>query len=342
MTITLSTNDLYQIWNDSLETGTIVQYSDALATFTEFPKQLGKGYWRDIQLRSGINLLIQDYTCHDSIIEYGQTEASPHFVSSFYLAGNYQSIVPGISDHRHLNIKSNQMFLMADTKEIDEIPGQEQIISIKLQIEPCFLQSFSNQPTYQLPSPLQRWIDQKTVAPFLTTGITTSNMQVILKQILSCPYQGLMAQMYLESKVLELFVLQLEQFTTKSTANCPPLPRADIDRIHHAKEILINNFDNPPSLLDLARQVGLNDHKLKRGFRHCFGTTVFGYLRAYRMEQAKQLIAESHLTLAGVAQSIGYNSPSRFCDAFKRQFGMTPRTYQKQLHGYKTDPSGAK
>ncbi|MBV5261435.1 helix-turn-helix transcriptional regulator [Synechococcus moorigangaii CMS01] len=342
MTITLSTDDLYQIWNDSLGSGTILQYSDELTTFTEFPQQLGKGYWRDIQLRSGINLLIQDYSYHDSIIEYGQAEESPHFVSSFYLAGNYQSIVPGMTDCRYLSIKSNQMFLMADTKEIDKTPGQEQIISIKLQIEPHFLQSFNHQPASQLPLPLQRWIDQKTVAPFLTTGTTTANMQIILKQILNCPYQGLMAQMYLESKTLELFVLQLEQLTAKSRTNDICLPKADIDRIYHAKEILINNFENPPSLLDLARQVGLNDYKLKQGFRHCFGTTVFGYLRTYRMEQAKQLIAESHLTLAGVAQSIGYNSPSRFCDAFKRQFGMTPRAYQKQLHGYKTDPAGAK
>lgn len=342
MTISLSTNDLYEIWNDNLENGTILQYSDELTTFTEFPKQLGKGYWRDIQLRSGINLLIQDYTCHDSIIEYGQVDESPHFMASFYLAGNYQSIIQGMTDYRHLNVRSNQMFLMVDTKEIDKIPGQKQIISIKLQIEPRFLQSFSHQPTYQLPLPLQRWIDKKTVEPFLNTGTTTANMQAILKQILNCPYQGLMAQIYLESKALELFVLQLEQLTAKSIPSGIALPKADIDRIHHAKKILIDNFENPPSLLDLARQVGLNDHKLKQGFRHCFGTTVFGYLRTYRMEQAKHLIAESHLTLAGVAQSIGYNSPSRFCDAFKRQFGMTPRAYQKQLHGYKTDPYGAK
>jgi len=49
--------------------------------------------------------------------------------------------------------------------------------------------------------------------------------------------------------------------------NLSPLRLADIERIHEARDILISNMQNPPSLFNLARQVGLNDTKLKRGFR---------------------------------------------------------------------------
>ncbi|MBW4567884.1 MAG: AraC family transcriptional regulator [Tolypothrix carrinoi HA7290-LM1] len=99
-----------------------------------------------------------------------------------------------------------------------------------------------------------------------------------------------------------------------------------------SKDILIHNLNSPPSLLDLARQVGLNDRKLKEGFLLVFGTTVFGYLQTHRMLQGKQLLAERSLSVAGVAHAVGYTSPSRFCDAFKRQFGITPKAYQIRLH----------
>lgn len=105
--------------------------------------------------------------------------------------------------------------------------------------------------------------------PYLHLGTTSLVMQQVLQQILHCPYQGITRQMYLEGKVLELLALQLEQAIANHQApsQLQSLRPDDIDRIYQAKEILIQNLDNPPSLMTLARQVGLNDFKLKLGFR---------------------------------------------------------------------------
>jgi AraC family transcriptional activator of pyochelin receptor len=108
-----------------------------------------------------------------------------------------------------------------------------------------------------------------------------------LHQIFNFPYQGLTRAIYLESKVLELVALKLKQAiadNSKSDSKC--LKQEDI---------LLCNADNPPSLIDLARKVGLNDYKLQLSFRYCFGTTAFGYLHSYRMEQARSLL-EYNLT----------------------------------------------
>jgi AraC family transcriptional regulator, transcriptional activator of the genes for pyochelin and ferripyochelin receptors len=86
-------------------------------------------------------------------------------------------------------------------------------------------------------------------------------------------------------------------------------------------------MDEPPSLLTLARQVGLNDFKLKRGFRQVFGTTVFGYLHEHRMERARQLLEERRLNVTAVACTVGYANPSHFAGAFKRKFGVNPSAY---------------
>jgi AraC family transcriptional regulator, transcriptional activator of the genes for pyochelin and ferripyochelin receptors len=49
-------------------------------------------------------------------------------------------------------------------------------------------------------------------------------------------------------------------------------------------------FMAPPSLLELSRQIGLNDYKLKLGFKQLFGNTVFGYVWEQRMQQARFLL----------------------------------------------------
>ena len=102
----------------------------------------------------------------------------------------------------------------------------------------------------------------------------------------------------------------------------------DLERIYRARDILVQDLEQPPSLLELAQQAEMNDFKLKRGFRHVFGTTVFGYLHQCRMEKAQQLLETNADSIAQVAQTVGYASPSQFSAAFKRKFGISPKAYK--------------
>jgi AraC-like DNA-binding protein len=105
----------------------------------------------------------------------------------------------------------------------------------------------------------------------------------------------------------------------------------DIERIHEARDILIRNLQDPPYLLDLAWQVGLNDTKLKRGFRQIFGTTVFGYLQLKRLERARSLLEERNMNVSEVAATVGYSSLSHFAKVFTQHFGAKPSFYLSEL-----------
>ena len=158
-------------------------------------------------------------------------------------------------------------------------------------------------------------------------------LKTTLQQIIDCPYRGLTKRIFLESKALELLTLQLHQWTEqqKPSTGSRTLQADDVERLYRARDILIRDMQNPPSLMDLARQVGINDYKLKYGFRQIFGTTVFGYLQNCRMERAKQLLAERQLSIAAIAHTVGYASQSRFCHAFKQRYGMTPIACRKTI-----------
>lgn len=110
----------------------------------------------------------------------------------------------------------------------------------------------------------------------------------------------------------------------------PPLilRPADLDRLHQAQEILLHDLENPPSLTELAQQVGLNDYKLKSGFRQVFGTTVFGYLHQQRMQSARNLLISTDLNITEIANQVGYTSLSAFSTAFKKFFGISPSRFR--------------
>ncbi len=154
-------------------------------------------------------------------------------------------------------------------------------------------------------------------------------MWTVLCKILQCPYQGLMKRMYLENQALELIMLHCQQFQEQEIRyhSFPGKNLGDVDRIYQAKEILLVNLENPPSLIELARQVGLNEFKLKRGFRQVFGTSAFKYLHDYRLEKARQLLSLGEMKVEEVAIRVGFDSRSYFALAFRKKFGLNPKQY---------------
>lgn len=194
------------------------------------------------------------------------------------------------------------------------------------------MQSWVHSEVDALPKPLQAYLTGTSEkSPYFCIGENTPAMQATLSQILNCPYQGMTKQIYLESKTLELMSLKLDQLLTGHRDSIllshSTLKRQDIEAIHEAKKILLNRLQNPPSLLELARQVGLNDRKLKEGFRQVFGTTVFGYLYDYRLEQARGLLEDPEIAIAQVARKVGYSNLSAFSHAFRQKYGINPRAY---------------
>ncbi|MCE5168405.1 helix-turn-helix transcriptional regulator [Paenibacillus profundus] len=74
-------------------------------------------------------------------------------------------------------------------------------------------------------------------------------------------------------------------------------------------------------LFELARQAGLNDFELKAGFKELYGTTVFGFLREKRLEQALCLLQQGQMNSSEVACSAGCSNPEYFAAACREKFG---------------------
>jgi AraC-like DNA-binding protein len=149
-------------------------------------------------------------------------------------------------------------------------------------------------------------------------------MLFIIREILDSQRQGAFKKMFIEAKVIELLMLQLEQVSDHHCDTFCSLKKADIEKMYQAKEIILNNLAIPCSLINIAQQVGTNEFTLKKGFKEIFGTTVFGFWNDVKMQEAKRLLLENSITVSEVSEQIGYKNPQHFSTAFKKYFGMSP------------------
>jgi AraC family transcriptional activator of pyochelin receptor len=154
--------------------------------------------------------------------------------------------------------------------------------------------------------------------------IDLSLMQAI-NAVINCNYRDGIKKMFLFSKAIEILVLQAELFN-KATQRNNTVIKTPYDRecILYAKEYLSQNIEDPPTLSALARITGLNEYKLKHGFKELFNITAFGFVAEKRLELAKVYLQDQQRTIGEIADLLGYSSIQHFSVAFKKKFGVSP------------------
>jgi AraC family transcriptional regulator, transcriptional activator of the genes for pyochelin and ferripyochelin receptors len=151
-----------------------------------------------------------------------------------------------------------------------------------------------------------------------------------VRRLLDSRYDGPTQALFLYSQSLELLVRALDLAADGGSASHPKRPtRSDRERLFAARDFLEARITEPPALAEVARKVGLNEYKLKHGFKQLFGTTVHAYLTDKRLEHARSLLLDSDRTAAEVAFALGYSSPQHFHQAFKQRFGVAPKAMRK-------------
>lgn len=331
MVIKLTEDDFQDMQLQAQQQGEQVWQSLDLGVQRYLPKQLGSGSDRYIQLRNGLAINIRQCQLWQTIQCTKQHGTNFALTAKFYLSGasRVRTLDATDIDPDYEEIKGHHyLYHLPNHAEIEEWTADEPLHVIYVYFDPSYFSTF-DMVQAGVPPLLQRLIEgditQRLHQPL---GRMTPSVKQLLQQILHCPYTGLMQQIYLESKALELFAAQFALWADVSPTPAFSLCHQDVEQLHQAREILIQQAIDPPSLIDLARQVGLNDRKLKEGFRQVFGTTAFGYLRDYRLQRARELLHNPNLTIASVAAMVGYKSQSAFCHAFRSQFAMSPKAYQ--------------
>ncbi|WP_414550064.1 helix-turn-helix transcriptional regulator [Anabaena sp. CCY 0017] len=323
--------DWDELWDEGLQAGEITRHSNDVEIVENWQHPLRKGLVSNIPLSQGLRTDISNFEYpeiydHDY---YGNEDYPMTLV--FRSTGVLKEQIFGINEDACEHPGESYLFYYpAGTREIEtRMPGRN--ISVRIRLEPHLVRLLSKGQEEYLPCLLKPCLETDAPPPFYQSlGKMTPAMHIALHQLLNCPVQGMMRRTYIEAKTLELITLQFAQMLQ----DCTPQRQLinfkgdDYERIYQARDILIKSISNPPSLINLARQVGLNDFKLKQGFRQIFGATVFGYLHNYRLEQARQLLENGEIKVGDVMHKVGWRDRKHFAAAFRKKFGLNPRDFK--------------
>lgn len=207
-----------------------------------------------------------------------------------------------------------------------EMAPNSWIVSIVMTIRK-FHSLFSNEADY-IPflsneNKEKKYYAQEEVSPAIA---------VVLSQIMNYNLHPSIKELYIMGKVYELISLYFNKSTDADLEQCPFLVDEDnVKRIRQAKEIMIAHMAEPPSLPELAKQIGLSLKKLKEGFKQIYGDSVYSFLFDYKMEYARRLLETGQNNVNEVGIRVGYSTSSHFIAAFKKKYGTTPKKYVMSL-----------
>ena len=126
-----------------------------------------------------------------------------------------------------------------------------------------------------------------------------------------------------------LYLLSAPEKVETDTA--PALEREVARALADTRRYMEEHLDEPLTISALSRRACLSATTFKESFRRLYGLPVHAWLRQQRMERAAELLRSSSLSVLGVAQSVGFSSASQFTAAFRRQYGVTPAQYRKNV-----------
>ncbi|MEX0447513.1 helix-turn-helix transcriptional regulator [Xenorhabdus sp. SGI246] len=134
-----------------------------------------------------------------------------------------------------------------------------------------------------------------------------------------------------EGKTLELishWLLPLGQSISITSKNHLGSCCYQSNAVEKAREILITELTDPPTLCDLAKQVGMSHTRLNQNFKKNYGKTVFSWLREYRLQLAKVYLQDKQHSITFIAHLCGFSSTSHFIQTFRQHEGCTPILYR--------------
>lgn len=291
-------------------------------------KNVGESSFDEINLEKGFYVLHFQNESKNTI-NFERDIDSTFIQMHFCLRGNSKFLFNSgdytfdVLDNRSILLYNPQRTLPINL----EIQPKTTLVSLLISIEK-FHSLFSKESGY-----IPFLSDENSNRKFYDDTEIKPTVSIVLQQIINSNINSSIRQLYVKGKIYELLSLHFQKEESTDAEYCPFLvDEQNVIKIRKAKDIIISRMSEPPSLQELATEIGLNLKKLKEGFKQIYGDTVYSFLFDYKMEHARKLLESNKYNVNEVGSQVGYSTASHFIAAFKKKFGTTPKKYVMSLN----------
>jgi len=155
------------------------------------------------------------------------------------------------------------------------------------------------------------------------------SLSELIAELTRPPYTGKLGDLYRDAKSLELFCSLLQLARPDAPAHDQATSIKNRATVSAARQLILENLSNPPTIEYLARELGLNSTKLKFLFRNAMGVPIFEFMQNERLNLASELLKNTIIPISEVAMRVGYSHSSNFTAAFKKRFGIPPSAMRR-------------
>ena len=289
--------------------------------FTFVPEpEVGEGYLWNYPINAACSLTIYDVVFHqDMSFRYHHPAALTVAVSS------PSSAEPALTKHC-TNPENLVGYFLEEGTFGHTIPKNTPVRSIGIGLMPEFFEQ-------QLPALMGQDATQVRKAACTLDGtVSLPEVEGLLHQMAAYLPQAGTAGLRYEAKVFDLLAALLEwNDLTLSTPTTASISAKDQEAMQSLKHFLLQNYSTKVDLQRLAQMCYMSKSKLTYLFRMLYGTTIYEFILACRIDRAKELLADREKKLSEIAVLVGYERQSSFSAAFHQKTGITPNEFRRQF-----------
>lgn len=278
---------------------------------------------RDIIDINDFTILVEEAKVNEPTIDSCFFD-EPIIAVAFYGSGNVDLSVKYLSEEKKFNhTKGLALSFYADenVEFIHSVSPSKPLECLVIATSPNVIDQLPNQEGELFGEMLNQLVNPSDHYVEGPSFIMTPEMQSIIDSLFNIQYEGKTKMMFFRSQITALLSHFFGQLASLKTVT---IKTSERKKLNQAKNILLDNIDNPPSLSEISKQIGLNTFKLKKEFKEFFGVPVFKYLQNERLTLAHKLMRNQEMTVQEAAWHVGYDSLSSFSNAFDKKFGYRP------------------
>ena len=297
-----------------------------------YPSEIGTGYTEHIELLDEIKVIqnVHQFTGEDrpDKIPLGIFEAQ--FPSTMFgVNTTHSGELDCYSYHSKLHFKTVpgiDLFGMADGYRIEQwVYTEEDIFSSVLLIPEATLIKLLGVDVVQV---LCTYLGIHSTKKFNFVELPQS----ISKLLMSCSpdhLEGALRALYGQSVILQ-YLLKLHLHASGSGMFYNDLKTSHHFNVKDVYQELVEIQGKIPDLSSLAKKYNVTSEKLNYAFSSTYGQSIFSFLSAQRLQQARLALEKTDIPMKVLAHKIGYSHVNHFISAFKKKYGITPGSLRKQ------------
>ncbi len=290
-------------------------------------KNVAQSSFKETKVDDGF--LVLTYKNDDSELQSIVKEIDSDYIQFHFCLKGSSEFIFNEGRYRLTILEENSLLLYNPQRELPinlETQAHSWIVSVLISIKK-FHGLFSQEAGY-----ISFLNEDNKDKKYYKDGVITPSMAIVLNQIINFNLNQSVKNLYFKAKAYELLSLYFNKSEGANIEQCPFLvDETNVIKIRKAKDIIISRMAEPPSLQQLADEIGLNIKKLKEGFKQIYGDSVFSFLFDYKMEVARKLLESGNDNVNEVGLKVGYSTSSHFIAAFKKKYGTTPKKYVTSL-----------